>query len=308
MVNRIAVVLLGLLFVCTAANAASGPVYTITYTISPAPDSSALWNVEYRALLPTQEDIAAFERDINDPQVLPPLEVQQLMERSASVASVATGRSMEIRNFSSTSSVQATPTGTYGVIQYTFLWTGFSMAGGKMEIGDAFFGGLYLSRETTLIFRLPQGYTVYSVSPPADRTNGDLTWYGLRSFSAGEPRIVLQPPAFPWSQLILVVCVLVAGAAAGAWFMLRKTGEKGEVAAITDTPAGDPLVTEAELASLEERIIKLLRDNAGALYQSEIARRLEAPKSTVSSALNGLHAKGLIQKVRKGRENLIRLV
>jgi uncharacterized membrane protein len=32
------------------------------------------------------------------------------------------------------------------------------------------------------------------------------------------------------------------------------------------------------------------------------------PKSTVSSTLNDLHRRGMIQKVRKGRENLIRLV
>jgi hypothetical protein len=32
------------------------------------------------------------------------------------------------------------------------------------------------------------------------------------------------------------------------------------------------------------------------------------PKSTVSSSLNSLHQKGVIRKVKKGRENLIRLV
>jgi uncharacterized membrane protein len=63
-----------------------------------------------------------------------------------------------------------------------------------------------------------------------------------------------------------------------------------------------------EAEGLEERIISLLEGAGGEQYQSGIVKALGVPKSTISSALNNLHAKGVIVKVKKGRENLIRLV
>jgi uncharacterized membrane protein len=305
-VDRSALIILVFLFCITVVPAAAAPVYTITYTISPEPDGSALWNVEYRVLLPTQGEISAFELDVKDASALPPEEVRGVMERSASAAAAETHRPMEIRDFSSSSVVQTTPTGTHGVIRYSFRWTGFIGPGDGMTIGDVFVGGLYLSRETTLVLHPPAGYTVAGVEPPPDQSRDDLIWYGPRSFGTGEPRIVLQPPVFPRMAAVLVTGLLVAGGAVAGWFVLRRKGRHEEEAGVAAVePEG---IAEPDLATIEERIVKLLRENGGALYQSEIARKLGAPKSTVSSALNELHAKGLIQKVRKGRENLIRLV
>ena len=48
----------------------------------------------------------------------------------------------------------------------------------------------------------------------------------------------------------------------------------------------------------------ILQAAGGEQYQSEIVKTLGIPKSTVSSSLNLLHERGLIQKVKKGRENL----
>ena len=74
--------------------------------------------------------------------------------------------------------------------------------------------------------------------------------------------------------------------------------------------ADDPpvMLSETELFSLEERIIQILKTSGGEQYQSEIVKNLGLPKSTVSATLNDLHKRGIIQKVKRGRENLIRLV
>jgi uncharacterized membrane protein len=74
--------------------------------------------------------------------------------------------------------------------------------------------------------------------------------------------------------------------------------------------ADDPpvMLSETELFSLEERILQLLKTSGGEQYQSEIVKNLGLPKSTVSATLNDLHKRGIIQKVKRGRENLIRLV
>jgi uncharacterized membrane protein len=59
--------------------------------------------------------------------------------------------------------------------------------------------------------------------------------------------------------------------------------------------------------SLEDRIVQLLRSQGGELFQSDIVRMIGLPKSTVSTVLNDLHTRDIIIKVKKGRENLIRL-
>ena len=67
-------------------------------------------------------------------------------------------------------------------------------------------------------------------------------------------------------------------------------------------------ITEIEMMDVEERIIKILQEGGRELYQSQIGRQLDLPKSSVSSALNQMHDKKLIMKIKKGRENLIRLI
>ena len=58
--------------------------------------------------------------------------------------------------------------------------------------------GCTLDKDSTLIVRYPQGYTVASADPVPDQQSGDgLIWYGLRSFGSGEPQVVLAGPAFP---------------------------------------------------------------------------------------------------------------
>jgi uncharacterized membrane protein len=304
-IGKVGLILLLLLFSSAAAAGAAPdtPTYTISYTIAPAPDGSAAWTVEYRALLPTGEDITAFERDVSDSSVLPADDVRGVMERSAKNAAEATSRPMEIRNFSVSTLVQTTPTGTYGVIRYSFLWTGFTQPGDRITIGDAFVGGLYLSRETTLVIHMPKEYTVAGASPAPDFSGSDLTWQGVRSFPPGEPRIVLQPPQFPWP--VVLPAIAAAGTVSGlvVWYAVKR--RKREPVAVPNPRTDVALVNE--IARFEDRILLLLQESGGELYQSDITTRLGAPKSTVSSALNILHDDGRIVKVRKGRENLIRL-
>jgi uncharacterized membrane protein len=77
--------------------------------------------------------------------------------------------------------------------------------------------------------------------------------------------------------------------------------------ALPEQKEEEALLSDTDMASLEERIVQLLTAHGGELFQSEVVRNLGLPKSTVSSALNELHSRGAIQKVRRGRENLIRL-
>jgi DNA-binding transcriptional ArsR family regulator len=169
----------------------------------------------------------------------------------------------------------------------------------NINIGDAFVGGLYLSKDNALIIQYPSGYVLEQVTPAPDQNRDGLTWYGLRSFGAGEPRVILAKASFPWIPLILGFIIVSAGV---ILYVARKRKDKSDSNLIVTEK-----VSETELMDLEDRILKLLKESDGSLYQSEIGKKLDLPKSTVSSALNELSNKNLIQKIKKGRENLIRL-
>jgi uncharacterized membrane protein len=225
------------------------------------------------------------------------------MQSSAAQAAAATSRPMEITDFSGDAVIQTNPTGRYGVVHYSFGWKNFAKAGTGLAIGDAFAGGMYLAEDTTLIIRYPGGYTVTTAEPSPDLTRDGLIWYGQRSFGTGEPRLVVEKPGFSWLP-VLAGSIFLVLVIAGSYWILSKRRSPPQV-----EPDDPPVVlSETELFSVEEKIIQLLKTSGGEQYQSEIVRNLGLPKSTVSATLNDLHQRGIIQKIRKGRENLIRLV
>jgi hypothetical protein len=198
---------------------------------------------------------------------------------------------------------------------YSFTWKGFAKPGDQIAIGDAFAGGMYLAKDHTLIIRYPAGYTVGLAEPAPDQVRDGLIWYGQRSFGAGEPRLVFKRSGFPYVQVLVVsVCVLIV--IAGVFFVVRKRRiEETNAPVQTDKPidtdepdSAEVPLSDAELLSLEEKIVQLLKTSNGEQYQSEIVKNLGLPKSTVSATLNDLHKRGIIQKIKKGRENLIRLI
>ncbi|MDP2766997.1 MAG: hypothetical protein Q8O41_06055, partial [Candidatus Methanoperedens sp.] len=291
------VYLASILLLCISiTSAAPENEYKITYTINVRDDGTAIWNVEYRTLLSTKDDLNSFENYTRQLQSVYLNEFKELMQKSASEAAVATSRSMATGDFTGDAVVQSSPTGKYGVVRYSFRWTNFAKADPALNIGDAFIGGLYLSKDNTLIIQYPSGYTVEQVAPQPDQIREGMIWYGLRSFGAGEPRIVLTKTSFPWIPLVIIIFII----AVGAFIYTRKIRGKNSKE-ITEN------ISETDMMNLEDRILKLLRESGGSIYQSEIGRKLDLPKSTVSSALNGLHNKNLIDKIKKGRENLIRL-
>jgi len=294
------------LLICIPVIAGAAPVApdsSITYMITLKEDGTANWHVEYRTLLGSDEDVGAFDSYAKNVSFTYLPQFQDLMQRSAAQAAAATSRPMEITDFAGDTVIQTTPTGRYGVVYYSFSWKNFAKTGTDLAIGDAFAGGMYLAKDNTLVIRYPSGYTVSAAEPAPDQVRDGLIWYGQRSFGAGEPRLVFEKPGFPWLPVLLgsLLGVIIL---AGLYVVLSKRRSPEPVEA-DDPPV---MLSETELFSLEERIIQLLKTSGGEQYQSEIVKNLGLPKSTVSATLNDLHKRGSIQKVKRGRENLIRLV
>ncbi len=316
MASKIALIFILFLLLLSTVSAAPDNGYKTTYTINVKDDGTAIWYVEYRTQLVTKEDFEAFE---NYTEQLKPVylnEFKELMQKSVSAASNATSRKMTAGGFTGDARNETAPTGNYGVVRYSFTWTDFAKldSNKNLNIGDVFVGGLYLSNDNTLIIQFPQGYTAEQVTPRPDTVRDGMIWYGLRSFNAGEPNIILLRPSISWTMYALAVIILVAGAA--IIFKIRRNKVQ-----ITATPSAEGIETTGEtlheesadmanlsnMMDLEDRIVALLKESGGSLYQSDIVKKLDLPKSTVSSALNGLHTNNTIQKIKKGRENLIRL-
>jgi hypothetical protein len=314
LVNGNRLLLLAILLVCiipVGTAAAPAPAYSTTYTITVQEDGSALWQIEYRTLLASDDELLAFNNYTHDlPSVYLP-QVRDLMQHSAIQASVGASRPMAISNVTGNTVVRTSPMGKYGIVIYSFIWSGFAKPDGGLAIGEAFTGGMYLAKDNTLVIRYPYGWTVSLAEPLPDQQRDELIWYGLRSFGPGEPRVLLEKPAFPLVPLIagIIVIAIFAG-----FILYQATKRQIRQDALEDhddpVDAVEPAVplSEAEEAGLEEKIMNLLKAGGGEQYQSEIVKTLGLPKSTVSSALNSLHRNGMIQKVKKGRENLIRLM
>ncbi len=304
------VLVLGIVLFCTAAaSAQEPPAAATTYTITVQEDGSALWQIEYRTPLPTEGDLAAFGNYTGELASVYLPQLRELMERSAADAAIAAGRPMAVSNLTGNAMVQNSPTGRYGIVVYSFSWSGFAEPDTTLAIGDAFTGGLYLARDSTLVVRYPPGWTVVRTEPAPDQERDGLVWYGLRSFAPGEPRVTLERSGFPVLPAA-VILVLVLGAVAGFVVIRNRKKESSAGPGDPEDPAEEPAppLSGEEAAGLEDRILRLLAASGGEQHQAEIVKALGLPKSTVSSALNSLHEKSRILKIRKGRENIIRLV
>jgi hypothetical protein len=246
-----------------------------TYIIDVERDGSATFTMERKIFLLTEEEREEFEK--YDEESIK-AQFKKEWESIIQLASDYLGREMSAENFD----VLILQVGKTGSIKFQFRWLGFAeVKNEKILLGDVFLGGLYLFKEDVLIIRIPEGYKVDSVAPKPDSIEGELIWNGPKDFLAGQPRMVLSKVSFPFFWLLLLLLVI-------PFVVIKRRKIKIE-------------------ESDERKIVELLRSSGGSMYQSEIKSRTRFSKSKISSLLNEMKKKGMIQKIRKGRENLIRL-
>lgn len=289
------------LFLAFLPQALAQPQPSTFYNIELDPNGSATWVLEYRFHLATQAEENFFKQYMAqfEAQKQAYLEnfskrMQELVER----ASLLTGRTMEAKNFQVMVGLLGGPIERFGVIKYQFDWEGFaSLERDKVVVGDVFEGGLFLSREDALIIKHPPRFEVIEVSPQPDEFRSEefeLIWYGLRDFGSGEPRVVLEPKPMAIPFLWLLLGVGAAAALGGALVWRRKRQAKH--------PPWEELTK-----SDEDRVLDLLKQSGGALYQSDLVRLTGFSKSKVSALLALLKQRGVIEKTKRGRKKLITL-
>lgn len=285
-------------------------VYQREYTIEVQADGSAKWIIEHRFV--KGEDEAEF-RQLSDPTYFSDTFVKNV-KSLVNAAKERTGRmniTVEDRSFVMISSVS----GNYSLVKYQFYWSEFAETeNSRVRIGDVFeVSGLFLYGDGRVNIIYPSNYLVEGVSPsPHADSNQTLTWYGVKDFGTGEPRITLRKKAtFEPIDIIKenafiiggLITLVGAGSIGFYYFRLRKKEMKEIVRAGAPAP---PSI--AGIEDDEEKVVRMLRGAGGSLYQSTIADQCGFSRSKTSKLLATMESEGKIKREEKGREKVVMLV
>jgi len=286
-----------------------------TYQISVDEGGLATWVIERRFILSNEDEVAIFQSYISEFESQKDAyleefsnETKVLVERG----SLITGRSMRAENFDVTIGLLETATASYGVIKYQYDWVGFA----KIEeewvvIGDVFEGGFYLYKDDTLIVKYPQEFGVQAVSPIPDENRENeqaLLWYGRRNFGGGEPTIILttaniEADSSLQNNLLLIFAVVsvILLSFVVFWFLKKRKGNKR-------VARGSLKKEKFQIKSDEDKVVELLHNVGGQIYQSMITKQLGCSKAKTSGLLKGMEKKGLVKRKKMGREVIVTLL
>ncbi len=329
------------LYLTSFAASAMAQTTSTTIKIQLQTNGDSVWTTEKKIPLETPDDVAGWDATAANGTDGYMADFASQMKSYVARISTDAGRPMEVRDVNVTVEKSQPYTTsdngsvTYGVIRYQFTWTNFAMVRGDiLEVGDAFVDGLVLNSEDSVQIILPPNYKVLSVSPAYDDFNDkyrpEVIWYGnsanstdqgARLFSSGEPSITIQQESgslfsFGWWMIIPVV-ILSALIGFGAAYLLYRKKESPYVPpeAVIESPEPEveqPAKPQQQAGgerymSDEEKIIKYLEESGGQMFQSDLVKKTDFSKSKLSMVLSELKEKGKIIKIKKGKENLIRL-
>ncbi|VVB93900.1 Uncharacterised protein [uncultured archaeon] len=303
-------------------------------TIEVNGSGNALWTMEKR--LPfTKSQINEWEASIKSGQNISQYKVISEFNDTINLFIASSqnfsNRSMEIEEFNSSNisyDTSKTLDGGFGIIRYSFWWKNFSFTNSsKIYVGDAFLDEMVISSATALIIKMPDGYEIQNATPEFDKRDGNrLIWEtSYRNFSKGEPNLILspinrtnvtvvkvpenEPSPLPAIIIISAIVISIAIAFAIIWKRKRSVNVENETGQLTENEASLPTPPDLneEFLGYEDMIEKFLVKSGGQAFQSDIVKESGLSKSKISIVLAQMKEEGRILKVRKGKENIIRL-
>ena len=225
----------------------------VLITVEIDADGDAVWSIEYRTRLVTDDNETAFEAFRSDLEANPEAYTDRFrgrMETTVADAESATGREMSVSNVSVTAERREIPQ-EYGVVVYRFRWNGFAdVEDGRITAGDAI-GGLFLDEQSSLILSWPESHELAEASPdPTERRDGAVVWVGPTDFTAGEPRIAAERgsvvTAVPSWLPLLVGALLLVGVLAA--YVRRERDATSDANGSAATPDADGSAATPERA------------------------------------------------------------
>lgn len=224
-----------------------------------------------------------------------------------------------------------------GALKVSFVWTEFaSVEDDRIHVGDVFDAGeqrwfTRLEANEHLRIHSPDEYAVESsglpvvngtmtISGPADLEAADVsgTFVFAGDGSNGDDGSLLPALTGGLFGLLGLLLLAVIAASVSGWSPLRggRTRQEGESdqpsppdaeSEEPDKTVGPEPVPDPELLSDEERVLTLIEQNGGRMKQADIVTETDWSNAKVSQLLSQMADDGDIEKLRIGRENLIRL-
>ena len=268
---------------------------------------TAIWTIEHRYRLDTDDDSAAFEslqadiEDDPDPYVE---RFRDRIERTAEAAEAATGREMTIRDVSVETERRNIPQ-EHGIVRYSFQWDGFAVAAdNRIHAGDAI-AGMFFDDETTLRITWNEVYALESIDPEhTERGETVVLWRGPVDFTSDQPRIVLVGdvgflglglPVLAGAGLVIILVLVVV-----AWRVGGNLTSRIRIPGTQSPPSGDLLTNE-------EQVLTMIEEGGGRIKQQEIVNQLGWTDAKTSKVVTQLREDGKIERLRIGRENVLSL-
>jgi len=110
---------------------------------------------------------------------------------------------------------------------------------------------------------------------------------------SGEETLVKEVPnLYTWDDVIVIAMASASAGASLTALIIPPLKGKGSSKSIKLTPN-------------ERKLYEIIIRNGGTILQSDLVKESGLPKSTVSSLLSKLEARGLIERRREGGSNLI---
>jgi|AntDeeMinimDraft_4_1070355.scaffolds.fasta_scaffold00018_33 uncharacterized membrane protein len=168
----------------------------VRLTVDVDDGGTATWTVEYWKRLDDDESTTAFESIEADVEENPQEYIDEFaasMDDTVASAANSTGREMAANNYTVSTRTESIPQ-EYGVLTYSFEWSGFAAVDGdRLEIGDAI-SGFFLDDQTRLVVAWPEEYELVDVQPePTETREASVLWQGSQtSFVGDEPRAVVS--------------------------------------------------------------------------------------------------------------------
>jgi uncharacterized membrane protein len=346
-ISRYVAILIICLCLASFVASATAATESTSIKVDLQPNGDSIWTTEKQIPLETQADIDGWDATAQEGTDQYKADFEARMRDYVARISADTGRPMRVQNVNVTVeksqpyTVSGNNSVTYGVLRYQFTWTAFSVVrGDSIEVGDAFVDGFVLNSDDTIRFILPPNYAVTSVSPSYDdlkqKYQPEVIWYGdsknsteagTRLFASGEPSITIRSDTGSLlsfgSWMLLPVAIVSAVLGFGAAFFVYRKKRMPEMPA--SVPVTQPAAVEVPVEALEppsqvpdltgserymsdeEKIIMYLEESSGQMFQSDLVKKTDFSKSKLSMVLSDLKDKGTIIKIKKGKENLIRL-
>lgn len=129
-----------------------------------------------------------------------------------------------------------------------------------------------------------------------------------------------ENPGFDWNNVFIIVLLLIILAAAGYYYYRKKGSDEKEMEAVPEMYQEESLEEPQEIPDQSrpdisaplpddlKEIITILERAGGRVTQKDMRKKLKCSEAKVSLMVSDLEARGLIQKIKKGRGNILILV